>query len=439
MRSTICILVLLAGSLYAWGQATPVDFVIKAYGAGNVIRGNSLYIGLEATVTAGLDDQMVTPSITGLPSGATPRWLNLERFCCGTKLWRLSVAQVLRIDTTAATSAGTYPIIIRYVTDSGVARQIPYTFNILTAYPAVARATRYGPDTTLAAQSLWESQMVVFGNQHCLKSEGTWEGFAWYYDGARVFYQIADYTRNPAFNACALHELNLYRSYVVNSNGLIQLWRIFPHGLAMNFQRTGDTLSKTAVEMLHAFSESNMNLYHYTQTSYSREVSYLINTALVSSSLGNPLGDRFPEHIELLIGHFDQWFTSKKGPRPQPFMVGLAAEALIDYHARTNDPRIPYLIKLACDEMWRVSWIIANQAFLLYFEDGTSTPAPDLNLLIAPMYGWIYRYTGESKYRAWGDQIFAGGVNGAWLGGGKQFSQNYRWSGKYVEWRKAPR
>ncbi|MBZ5636897.1 MAG: hypothetical protein LAO55_27555, partial [Acidobacteriia bacterium] len=59
----------------------------------------------------------------------------------------------------------------------------------------------------------------------------------------------------------------------------------------------------------------------------------------------------------------------------------------------------------------------------------------DLNLLLAPMYGWVYQRTGAQIYRDQGDQLFNAGVAGAWLDGGKQFSQNYRWSQKYVEWR----
>ena len=62
-------------------------------------------------------------------------------------------------------------------------------------------------------------------------------------------------------------------------------------------------------------------------------------------------------------------------------------------------------------------------------------PSPDLNLLIAPVNGWVYQQTGAQIYRDQGDQIFNAGVSGAFLSGGKQFSQNYRWSQKYVEWR----
>jgi hypothetical protein len=47
----------------------------------------------------------------------------------------------------------------------------------------------------------------------------------------------------------------------------------------------------------------------------------------------------------------------------------------------------------------------------------------------------MYQQTGDDTYRDRGDQVFAGGVRGAWLDGPKQFNQNYMWSFDYVKWR----
>jgi hypothetical protein len=103
---------------------------------------------------------------------------------------------------------------------------------------------------------------------------------------------------------------------------------------------------------------------------------------------------------------------------------------------------VPNAVKTALDGLWPRMWLPNSQCFQ-YTNVNTSTggmdPAPDLNLLIAPAYGWMYYMTGETKYRDWGDQIFAGGVTNAqnWLYLGKQFDQNYWWSPAYVTWRKA--
>jgi hypothetical protein len=142
--------------------------------------------------------------------------------------------------------------------------------------------------------------------------------------------------------------------------------------------------------------------------------------------------------VELLIGCFDQWFISKTATFNQPFMVALGCEALIGYWDSTQDPRVPPLIKLAADSILAKSWDKDSSSFLYYNNDGTTVPSPDLNLLIVPIYGWLFQHTGTPAYRATGDMIFNAGTSGAYLQGGKQFSQNYRWSGKYVEWRKAP-
>jgi hypothetical protein len=116
-------------------------------------------------------------------------------------------------------------------------------------------------------------------------------------------------------------------------------------------------------------------------------------------------------------------------------MVGLAAEALINYYDATHDSRIPPVLQMAADQMWTQSWDPTSRSFRYYNGDGTSSPSLDLNLLIAPLYGWVFQQTGFQGYRDMGDQIFNAGVPGAGLDGGKQFSQNYHWSDKYVEWR----
>ena len=110
---------------------------------------------------------------------------------------------------------------------------------------------------------------------------------------------------------------------------------------------------------------------------------------------------------------------------------------MIAYNETTPDPRIPYLLKTAADALRANSWDATVQGFRYENGDGTKLQVADENLLIAPLYGWVYRYTGDVKYRTWGDEAFNGGV--AWgIYSGKFFTMSYRWSGKYVEWRQKP-
>ncbi len=93
---------------------------------------------------------------------------------------------------------------------------------------------------------------------------------------------------------------------------------------------------------------------------------------------------------------------------------------------------------MAADWLWANAWHPAERAMFydaLNGGTGPGTGAPDLNLLIAPMYAFLYAQTGEVKYRDQGDAIFAGGVDLAWLAGAKQFNQSYMWSFDYVKWR----
>ncbi len=62
-----------------------------------------------------------------------------------------------------------------------------------------------------------------------------------------------------------------------------------------------------------------------------------------------------------------------------------------------------------------------------------------LNALICPTFGWLYHMYGEaegSQYREFGDMAFASAVSPARvLFTGKEFSQTYRWTFDYVQWR----
>src|SRR2546425_7056277 len=59
--------------------------------------------------------------------------------------------------------------------------------------PAVALAQ------SIPSLALWQSNMLTFGSQHCVL--GTLDQV--YYDAERVYYQIADYTRDPSWLTCS--------------------------------------------------------------------------------------------------------------------------------------------------------------------------------------------------------------------------------------------
>src|SRR5262249_33276717 len=159
-------------------------------------------------------------------------------------------------------------------------------------------------------------------------------------------------------------------------------------------------------------------------------------------AVGQPHRTRCDQMFQQALGHYDQWFVSKTAAYVRPFMAGLTADALIYYAQKSGQTgTVLSTLQTGLDWMWNNLWVAQAQAFQYTNIDtttlpagspgcntGGTTPAPDLNLLIAPAYAWVYSQTGDPKYLSQADQIFAGGVLGAYLGGGKQFDQNYKWS-----------
>lgn len=303
--------------------------------------------------------------------------------------------------------------------------------------------------------------MTKFGRQICNKlvpgaEDPGWQANDVYYDGERVYYQIAAYTGDPTWKYCAGLAEAIYRDgYVFPNNGGVAGFDDFTHGLLLDYQQTGDTVSKNAIVLLSqkaSFAADGTPLPWTADAYYSREVAYVIMAYLNAEAVGEPRRARLSDMIDQALGHIDQWFISKTAPFVRPFMVGITMQALIQAYDATQDPRIPPAIKTALDGLWPSMWDPTSQSFR-YTNIETSTlssstpgyntggmqPAPDLNLLIAPAYAWMYYVTGDTKYRDQGDQIFAGGVTNAqnWLYLGKQFDQSYWWSPAYVAWRRA--
>ena len=282
--------------------------------------------------------------------------------------------------------------------------------------------------------------MVSYGTQMCdeetINSLGIWGGNVWYYDGIRVYYQITDYTGDASWETCAGYVKDVYRPYVLLSGG-VPGYRVFPHGLYEDHLRTGETASRDAVVRLaenSAFAHRGGGVH----PNLVRETAYLVNAYRVAKLAGEEEHRNYQRAVAFLLGHFDQWFVSRTETYMQPFMVGLACEALIQYYDKTADPRVPPAIKTALDELWDWAWVSVDKSFFYESTANTSTGAPDLNMLIAPAFAWLYSQTGDPLYQQRADLVFEGGVEGAFLGQGKQFSQNYRWSFDFVEWRLYP-
>lgn len=311
---------------------------------------------------------------------------------------------------------------------------------MLTSFAPKHPATLTDEPVPLPGLKTWEENMIKYGLKHSQAEEiniltaKQGEAHVWYYDGQRVFYQIADYTGDFRWHAVAAEKMISYRNYVFEIDRRVPGWRVFPHGFYMDFKRTGDEKSKEAALLLtekSAYASEGGG----PGEALSRETAYCINAYLVAEALGEPRHPKLEVAVDYALGHIDQWFVQNSSKNWAPFMFGLTCEALISYYEQVEkDPHILSAIQMGLDACWKRAWIEEKQAFF-YRADNPAGAAATLNLLVAPAFAWVYLQTGDTTWRDRGDKVFAGGVRDSYLEGGKQFSQNYRWSFDYVKWR----
>jgi len=290
----------------------------------------------------------------------------------------------------------------------------------------------------------WEANMVKYGTQHGTRLAASQDGpldpalAATYYDAQRVYLQIADYTRDEKYLKFARAAEHVYRDrYVFRHEGAVAGYWNFTEGLTRDFLRERDERSREAVLLLSRramYAADDTPLDWTADVSRSREVAYAIMSYVNAQRVGAPRRERLRALVRQAQGHVENEFTREV---PAPFMFALSAESLILYDEHVEaDPALVDRLARAADATWQQAWLPRSEAFYYSREEGRK-PAPDLNLLIAPVYAWLYLRTGQTRFRDRGDYLFAGGVRRAYLDGEKQFLQNYRWSFDFVRWRRS--
>jgi hypothetical protein len=324
--------------------------------------------------------------------------------------------------------------------------------SLVTATITVMNTVSVGPVPPIPELANWQARMVNYGAQHCNPGSIAWaigtqgvqtEDNVWYYDGTKVYQDIARYTQNPGWYTCAGYTNNAYRSWVLTlTNGLTSPtsalggWRVFPDGLANDYWRTGDASSKDAAIRLALYS-AFANSGGSPTCGLSRETAYILNAYLVAEELGEPRHPSYAAAVDNALIQLQKSFVTNECTFVVPFMIGLTMESLIHYYETTSDPRVPSAIETAADGLWARFWHAGTESFV-YQSTNLNEGAPDLNMLIAPAYAWLWQLTGAQRHLDRGDVAFSSGVRRAWIGAGKAFSQNYRSSFNYVKWRSQP-
>jgi hypothetical protein len=299
------------------------------------------------------------------------------------------------------------------------------------------------PPVPIPELASWNANLTTFAKQYCAPlSNGTAPLEDLYFDGARVYYQLASYSGDPSWKLCGKKAAVLYRdSFVRPAPASLPTDWVYSLGLKRDFLSTNDTLSRDAVFLLADQSPVASSAMPEAVTQpyeFSRDVAFALMAYVDSMTLGHPKPPKYDAFVTQALGHIDQWYSQRLWEVPgkfphYPFMVGLTLQALIQAHSASPDARIPAKIKVALDGLWGSAWLPTAGAF--YMDNYSPMAEPIFNLLIAPAYAWYYLETGDVTYRDRADQIFAGGVRQARLIPPWQFNANYMWSFDYVSWR----
>ncbi|MCS7200687.1 MAG: fibronectin type III domain-containing protein, partial [Patescibacteria group bacterium] len=466
------------------------DFHLGFDGPQTVVQGNNLYLRVVVHIFYPSNPNNIYFRVVNqLPSGVSVSFPDIssgpnDRFCnnpdLGCQWWRPSGKAVttIKITTSSSTPLGIFTVRVQAkarhftaVPPDIAVRYVDIPINVLPQ-PQPLPKKEFKQLPPLPEKSRWESNMVNFGSLHCEDKNlyrwhcCGWEGGVWYYDGMRVYYNITDYTQDPKWITCASYfkyipnaSYTPYRQVVLEKNGRIHGWRVFTEGLTRDYFRFGDILSRQAVILLsqnsgYANVFRGQRIWDIISPLRQREVAYAIMAHLDAEKLGMPEHPELREYVNVALGHLDQLFNFTSPPYnyqypypyTQPFYVALASEALIRYYEeKEQDPRIPVAIKQAYEWIWEYMRGNVRTGMTISYSDkkdphegggpNLSDGLVDLNLLNLPPLGWLYTLTGDEKYIEWSDLLWSAGVKGAWLSNGKQFSQNYRWSFKYLEWR----
>ena len=467
------------------------DFVTYTYGPTNVYAGSDLYFGIQIAQLAGNHPIIYVHNVKGYNNGSdgvvrgnsapparpsNPQSISVHLQCheynpsnsdaydqyydanknmglCWNSEYHLLT---VRLRTSANTMPGGYSVTV-VLEDNGKALPTTYAFNVMPPATApVLHSGSYPPP--IPGKDTWESNMTRYGHKFCddpkynrsrdsLNAAGNFltawanEADAWYYDGGRVYQEIASYTNDVSWNHCALTILDPYRQWILANNAKVDVWAIFPYGMLMNYWRTGDSVNANAIHYL-ALNSGSGNYGGWVDAYAIRETAYIADFRIADELITGKRDRLLAKSIDKLLGHLDMLYNGQLGGS-HPFMVGLAIETAIHYYDMTvaeghPDYRVPPVIKRGLDGLWRDYYVPETHSLRYTRAD---VPTTDdwiiLNDLVAPAYAWYWNLTGDSESLSRGDELFQHTLDDPdhtiWTG--KQFSQVYKWSFDYVRWR----
>jgi hypothetical protein len=305
----------------------------------------------------------------------------------------------------------------------------------------------------------YEQNFTKFIEHHWKLDGELWSG-ANYYDRALIYFSSWLRTAKPEYFRRGMRIAMNYRTKYLEANQ----YATSPHwsqveGLEQHYLLTGDENSRFAVarvaEQMIGYPLADTSRTPWMESRIQARVLQALFTAW-------RLDARGPKELDLQKRLDNSLVRVLRTQRPDGgigwpvtcgatlnYMHGLLNDVLIRIHTHYRaDTAIFGFVRRNADYLWGTQWVPPAQAFKYMSARcqknaqgeavGGPAPAPDLNMLFVTTFGWLYQQTGDVRYRQAGDQIFAGGVKGAYLQGSKQFNEHYTSSLRYVAMRAAP-
>ncbi len=466
------------------------NYVVYSYGPTDVYAGSDLYFGMKIAQLAGNHPNFYVHNAGGYNNGTdgvvkgmiartakptNPQSISVHLECYEYnpsnsdsydqyfdssknmgECWDFEYHLItVRLRTSANTVPGIYAATVT-LEDNSQAVPTTYYFNVQPTPPAPAVRTSYPPP--IPGRDAWESNMIQYGHKFCdnlnysesrdsLNVAGSFltgwanESDGWYYDGGRVYQQIASYTNDSSWNHCALTILDPYRQWILANNAKMDAWAIFPYGMLMNYWRTGDNTNADAIHFL-ATNSGRANYGGWVDPNGIRENAYIADVRIADELITGKRDRLLAKNIDKLLGHLDMLYNGQLGAS-HPFMVGLAMETAIHYYDMTvaeghPDYRVPATVKHGLDGLWRDYYVPSTHTFRYTLKDIPAIRmSVILNGLVAPAYAWYWNLTGDAASLSRGDDLFQHTLDdpGNTMWSGKQFSQAYKWSFDYLRYR----
>lgn len=304
----------------------------------------------------------------------------------------------------------------------------------------------------------YESDWVRYEATHYFANEDITE--QQYYDRILAYFAFWARTGDPKYFARGAQLARRYRDeYIIPANYQLPEWSAVMDGYAIHYWLTGDELSRDMllkVASSLSFSRGGEGLGRMVTHPWmdNRVQARVLGTKVLAIQLGAtslplvaPYGVAVPDlraaaasDLTLILSNqqIDGSYRSlSQCQESKNFMTGMLNGVLGAYYDYVSpDPRIQPAVQKSFDYLFNTQWQ-ASRASFNYLSgtcpgQGGTGAAPDLNGLFLDGISWLYRQTNSATLRAYGDEVFRGGVQNSYLSGAKQFNQQYQMSWRWL-------